>query len=57
MVVIGVLAAIMIPRVDSFRQRAHYVSIAQDFRNLGQAQERFFQLNDQYATDLADLDL
>ena len=54
--VVGVLAAIMIPRVDSFRQRAHYTSIVQDFRHLGASQERHFQLNLEYAIDLADLD-
>jgi prepilin-type N-terminal cleavage/methylation domain-containing protein len=54
--VIGVLASIMISRVDAFRQRAHYVSIGQDFRNLGAAQERYFQLNREYAVNLGDLD-
>ena len=54
--VIGVLASIMLSRVDAFRQRAHYVSIGQDFRNLGAAQERYFQLNREYAVNLGDLD-
>ena len=54
--VVGVLAAIMIPRVDSFSQRAHYPSIVQDFRHLSASQERHFQLNLEYAIDLADLD-
>ena len=54
--VIGILAAIALPRFDSFRQRAHYTSIISDFRNLSAAQERYFQLNREYALDLADID-
>jgi prepilin-type N-terminal cleavage/methylation domain-containing protein len=55
-VVIGILAAIMVPRFDQYRQRAHFTAIVNDFRNLGAAQERYFQLNQAYATDLADID-
>jgi len=55
-VIIGILAAIIVPRFDQYRQRAHFVSIVNDFRNLGAAQERYFQLNREYATDLADID-
>jgi prepilin-type N-terminal cleavage/methylation domain-containing protein len=55
-VVIGILAAIMLPRFDEFRQRAHFASILNDFRNLGAAQERYFQLNREYAVDLDDID-
>lgn len=55
-VVIGLLAAIALPRFDSFRQRAHFTSILNDFRNLGAAQERYYQLNQEYAVDLADID-
>ena len=52
----GILAAIAIQRVDSFRERAHFTSIGQDFHNLGASQERYFQLTLEYAVDLADLD-
>ena len=55
-VVIGILATIMVPRFDEFRQRAQFTAIVNDFRNLGAAQERYFQLNREYATDLADID-
>ena len=55
-VIIGILAAIIVPRFDQFRQRAHFVSIVNDFRNLGAAQERYFQINREYATDIADID-
>ncbi len=55
-VIIGILAAITLPRFDEFRQRAHFVSILNDFRNLGAAQERYFQLNREYAVDLGDID-
>ncbi len=54
--VLGVIAALAIPRVDGFRQRAHYVTIEQDFRNLGRAQERYYQLNLEYAVNLGDTD-
>ena len=54
--VLGVLAGIMVRRVDSVRERAHLSTIGQDFRNLGRAQERFFQLNFEYAVNLGDLD-
>lgn len=54
--IIGLLAAIALPRYDSLRQRAHFTAITSDFRNLGAAQERYFQLNMEYAVDLDDID-
>ena len=55
-VIIGILATIMVPRFDEYRQRAHFTAIVNDFRNLGAAQERYFQMNREYAVDLADID-
>ncbi len=54
--VLGILAALALPRLDSARERAHFSSISQDFRNLGAAQERHFQANMEYAQDLQVLD-
>jgi type IV pilus assembly protein PilA len=54
-VVIGILAAIAIPRFDSARERAHFSAIVTDVRNLGSLQERFYQANMTYTGDLAEL--
>lgn len=54
--IIGLLAAIMVPRLDEARSRAHFTSIVSDFRNLSQAQELYHQMNMSYAADLGDLD-
>lgn len=54
--IIGILAALALPRYDSVRKRAHFSSIVSDFSNLGAAQERYYQTNWQYATDLEDMD-
>jgi type IV pilus assembly protein PilA len=55
-VVIGLLAAIALPRMGTARERAHYTTIASDIRNLGAAQERYFQGAMSYSQNLADLD-
>jgi prepilin-type N-terminal cleavage/methylation domain-containing protein len=54
--IIGLLAAIMIPRLDEARARAHFTSIVSDFRHLAQAQELYYQSNFSYAVDLGALD-
>lgn len=55
-VVIGLLAAIAMPRMTTARERAHYASISSDIRNLGAAQERFFHGAMSYSLNLAELD-
>jgi type IV pilus assembly protein PilA len=55
-VVIGLLAAIALPRMGVARERAHYATIASDFRNLGGSQERFFQDGMSYSAVLSALD-
>lgn len=55
-VVIGLLAAIALPRMGTARERAHYATIASDIRNLGGAQERFYQGVMSYSPNLAALD-
>jgi len=54
--IIGLLAAIMLPRLDEARARAHFTSIVSDFRHLAQQQELYYQANFSYAVDLDDLD-
>lgn len=54
--IIGLLAAIMIPRLDDARARAHFTSIVSDFRYFAQQQELYYLSNFSYATDLDDLD-
>ncbi len=53
--VVGLLAAIALPRLTQARERAFFSTIQQDFRNLGSAQERYHQLHLSYAQDLASL--
>jgi prepilin-type N-terminal cleavage/methylation domain-containing protein len=54
--IIALLAALVLPRLDDARARAHLTSIANDFRNLSAAQERYYQTNMQYTADLSGLD-
>jgi prepilin-type N-terminal cleavage/methylation domain-containing protein len=54
--VVGILAAVAIPRMGPARERAHYATISSDFRNLGAAQERYFQGDMSYSQDVAALD-
>ncbi|MEX1258104.1 MAG: prepilin-type N-terminal cleavage/methylation domain-containing protein [Gemmatimonadota bacterium] len=54
--IIGLLAAIMIPRLDDARARAHFTSIVSDFRYFAQQQELYYLSNFGYATDLDALD-
>lgn len=54
--IVGILAALALPRLDSARERAQFALIGSDLRNLGAAQERFYQSSFSYALDLAALD-
>ncbi|MEX0935731.1 MAG: prepilin-type N-terminal cleavage/methylation domain-containing protein [Gemmatimonadota bacterium] len=54
--IIGILAALALPRLDSARQKAQFALIGSDLRNLGASQERFYQSSFSYALDLAELD-
>jgi len=54
-VIVGVLASIATPRFDEARGRAHFTSIASDFRHLAQLQELYFQQTMTYG-NLGDLD-
>jgi type IV pilus assembly protein PilA len=55
-VIIGILAAIAIPRVTEARSAALLTAAGSDLRHLSQAQERHFAIFRQYAADLDELD-
>ena len=55
-VILGLLATIAMPRLQDFRNRAHFASISSDFKNFGVAQEQFRFLNDTYALSTEDLE-
>lgn len=58
-VVIGVLAAIALPKFGETRTRAFYSTMRADLNNLRSAQEQYFHSTGQfgYATSVSDLDL
>jgi prepilin-type N-terminal cleavage/methylation domain-containing protein len=54
-VIIGVLAAIAIPRFGSSKSKAYLTSMKSDLRNLASAEEAFFSDSARYTTNLASL--
>jgi type II secretion system protein G len=54
-VIIGILAAIAIPKFASTKQKAYTASMKTDLRNLVTAQEAYFSDNTTYATTTAAL--
>ena len=54
-VIIGVLAAIAIPKFTSVRERAYYRAMQSDLRNLNMQQELYHTANYTYTTAVADL--
>lgn len=54
--IVGVLAALAVPNLSSARQEALYATVQQDLRNLGAAQERYYQDARAYAQSLGELD-
>ena len=55
-VVIGILAAIAIPRFAQAKGRTRAAAVKSDLRNLATAQEEYLSINGVYADDPADLD-
>jgi type II secretory pathway pseudopilin PulG len=53
--IIGVLAAVAVPRFAEFRAAAYDSRSQQDLRNLASAQELFRAGNEEYAADLGTL--
>lgn len=56
-VIIGILAAIAIPRFANTKEQAFDAAAKSDLRNAMTAQEVYFAQNQTYATDPGDLDL
>lgn len=52
-VIIGILAAIAIPKFSNTRQKAYIAAMKSDLRNLATAQESYFSDNITYTSDLA----
>lgn len=56
-VIIGVLAAIAIPKFQSTKGKANAASLKSDLRNLATAQEAYFYENLVYTTNVANLNV
>jgi len=54
-VIIGILAAIAIPKFQNTKGKANAASLKSDLRNLSAAQEAYFYDNDAYATQSSSL--
>lgn len=55
-VVLGILAAVAIPKFAHAKARSRAAAIKSDLRNLATAQEEYLSLHGIYADDVADLD-
>jgi prepilin-type N-terminal cleavage/methylation domain-containing protein len=54
-VIIGILAAIAIPKFANTKEKAYVASMKSDLRNLATAEESYFYSNELYTTDLSQL--
>lgn len=54
-VIIGILAAIAIPKFTSVRERAYFRAMQSDLRNLNMQQELYYTVNFSYTTSVPDL--
>jgi type IV pilus assembly protein PilA len=54
-VIIGILAAIAIPKFSNSKERAYITSMRSDLRNLATAQESYYYTNDSYSSNIATL--
>jgi len=55
-VILGVLAAIGIPRYNQMRARSFMTTVASDLRNLAHQQEIYYNTQYTFASDLAELE-
>lgn len=55
-VVVGILAAIAIPKFTNTKGKSFASSMKSDLRNLASQQEAYFYSHEQYAANLADVD-
>jgi prepilin-type N-terminal cleavage/methylation domain-containing protein len=56
-VIIGIIAAIAVPKFQSTKGKANAAAMKADLRNLASAQEAYFFEKSSYAADMADLKL
>ncbi|MBL0892567.1 MAG: prepilin-type N-terminal cleavage/methylation domain-containing protein [Gemmatimonadaceae bacterium] len=54
-VIIGILAAIAVPKYQETKGRAYAASIKSDLKNVSSQQEDYFYYNEQYSNNLAGL--
>jgi type IV pilus assembly protein PilA len=54
-VIIGILAAIAIPKFANTKEKAYYTAMKSDLRNLMTAEEAFFSDSSSYTTNLVSL--
>ena len=54
-VIIGLLAAIAIPKFQDTRGRAHVSMLQSDLKNLSTMQENFYVLQNSYASDISSI--
>ncbi|HET9983884.1 MAG TPA: prepilin-type N-terminal cleavage/methylation domain-containing protein, partial [Longimicrobiales bacterium] len=54
-VIIGVLAAIAIPKFSKSRERAYFSAMRSDLRNLATAEEIYYSANSQYTNTLSNM--
>ena len=54
-VIIGILAAIAIPRFGNSKSKAYYTAMKSDLRNLASAEEAFFSDSARYTANLGSL--
>ena len=54
-VIIGILAAIAIPKFQETKGKSYAASLKSDLRNLSSAQEDYFYYHETYATDLSNV--
>lgn len=54
-VVIGILAAIAIPKFGSMREKSYVAAVTSDLKHLASQQEVYHGTNQAYASDVADL--
>ena len=54
-VIIGILAAIAIPKFANTKEKAYVASMKSDLRNMATAQEAYFADNQTYTTSLANM--
>ena len=55
-VVLGILAALAIPRYSKARQNGYIAAVRSDLENMALSQEAYFSDNDAYASDVATLE-